>query len=459
LLEDGPSEPLSEGAFTVDTAIDAAGFGRYQLVLAVLAGMLFATDAIQLTLLSFFSPAARCTFGITLAQEAWIASTVFAGNFIGSYCCGVLADRLGRRVVFLGAAAVIVVFSIFSAFSSSYEMLLVGQFLVGLGIGAVPISYSLYAEFVPTEGRGQNGVIIQVAWTIGALCEAVLAWAIMPTLGWRWLVALSATPPLLLLLAFPLLPESPKWQAVTGRKQEAYATLLEVTASNGREWTLGSEDQLVVSADEIVNDVGLKDLFQPGYAKLTTVIWALWLLCTLLYYGAILLATEIQNLEKHGGADAACDLLDSEDYIRAGITASAELPAFIAAVLLVDRVGRCQTINVSFLAMAVALIAIIFVVGNVWVETLLVFGARAAVMCGCLAIYIGTSELYPTHMRGTGMGTANAIARLGGFAAPWITSVLLNETRTGGLAALAVISVMTAWTGLQLPETSREALS
>lgn len=65
------------------------------------------------------------------------------------------------------------------------------------------------------------------------MLEAGLAWAVLPTLGWRWLLALSALPLLLLLVMYPLLPESPVWLVAKGRYAEAEAVLQRIAAVNG----------------------------------------------------------------------------------------------------------------------------------------------------------------------------------------------------------------------------------
>merc|ERR1711934_1282796 len=115
-------------------------------------------------LVSFVSPAARHHFHLTVAEEALIASIVFVGMFFGSYLCGILADKYGRRIVFLGSALVVSVFGFFSAMSAFYEMLLFGQFMVGVGIGGVPVAFSLFAEFIPAGERGESLVLLQVFW-------------------------------------------------------------------------------------------------------------------------------------------------------------------------------------------------------------------------------------------------------------------------------------------------------
>lgn len=68
----------------------------------------------------------------------------------------------------------------------------------------------------------------------GTVLEALLAWAVLPGLGWRWLLALSALPLGLLLALYPLLPESPHWLVAQHRYAEAEAVLQRVAAANGR---------------------------------------------------------------------------------------------------------------------------------------------------------------------------------------------------------------------------------
>lgn len=79
-------------------------------------------------------------------------------------------------------------------FPSLVQFLLVCRGLVGFGLGGVPVAFGLFLEFVPSSQRGQHSVVLQSAWTIGALVEAGLAWALMPSGGWRLLLAVSTIP-------------------------------------------------------------------------------------------------------------------------------------------------------------------------------------------------------------------------------------------------------------------------
>ena len=55
---------------------------------------------------------------------------------------------------------------------------------------------------------------------VGCVC-VVLAMLVMPTLGWRWLLALSSVPSLCFLLVCAWLPESPRYMATGGHSDQA----------------------------------------------------------------------------------------------------------------------------------------------------------------------------------------------------------------------------------------------
>ena len=79
----------------------------------------------------------------------------------------------------------------------------------------------LYAEFLPTNSRGKAIMVLSFFWALGASILAFLAWLVMPTLGWRYLVGLSTIPLALFLCCSRVIPESPIFLASVGRKQEA----------------------------------------------------------------------------------------------------------------------------------------------------------------------------------------------------------------------------------------------
>ena len=74
------------------------------------------------------------------------------------------------------------------------QWLIFFRFWVGLGLGGVPVSFTLYMEFMPTKGRGVWLIWLEAFWTLGSCLEAALAWLVLDSFGWRWLIGLSSIP-------------------------------------------------------------------------------------------------------------------------------------------------------------------------------------------------------------------------------------------------------------------------
>jgi MFS family permease len=74
------------------------------------------------------------------------------------------------------------------------QWLLLIRFMVGIGLGGVPVAFALFAEFCPVRGRGGWLIALQAFWTFGSMAEAAIAWGVLTAAGWRVLLALSAAP-------------------------------------------------------------------------------------------------------------------------------------------------------------------------------------------------------------------------------------------------------------------------
>ena len=94
--------------------------------------------------------------------------------------------------------------------------------------GAVPLDFSLFAEYLPTRNRGRWLVILESFWGVGTVVAAGLAWILVPTLGWRYLLGSSALAGALVFWVRLRIPESPRFLAATGRVDEAEAILGQV---------------------------------------------------------------------------------------------------------------------------------------------------------------------------------------------------------------------------------------
>mmetsp|Transcript_29632 Transcript_29632/g.55854 ORF Transcript_29632/g.55854 Transcript_29632/m.55854 type:complete len:587 (-) Transcript_29632:289-2049(-) len=469
--------PLAE--FTVGEAVDATGFGPYQQWLTLYVGCAWMSDALEMMLLSFLGPAVRCEWNLTAADEALVTTVVFLGMLIGANLWGWLADVKGRRMGFLVPGLVSCAAGIASALAPNFETLLLCRAVVGLGLGGVPVAFNLFLEFIPSDGRGHYLVLFESFWSLGAVLEAGLAWATMQPLGWRWLVGLSAVPLLMLMLFFPLLPESPHYLVVSGRLDEAEAVLQKMARFNGVALPPG---KLVQSKGlpQKLPDSGLptqpaqampnrdssaigmlRQMLHPSMRRTTLLLWLIFFSVACSYYGVVLLSTEIHVSDKEGsvctpGGKAA---LDDRDYADVMVTTLAELPGLLVAAVLVERIGRIRSMAYPSIVCGMCMLLLMLGPGDL-IETGLLFGSRASVMTVFTVIYIYAPEVAPTSVRGFSVGVANGMARIGGMIAPLLAVTLVER---GGLRgaelAFLCLSLTTALAAMLLPiETRGRAL-
>lgn len=83
--------------FTVDDALSAMGFGKFQILVLAYAGMGWISEAMEMMLLSFIGPAVQSLWGLSSHEESLITSVVFVGMLVGAYSWGVVSDKHGRR--------------------------------------------------------------------------------------------------------------------------------------------------------------------------------------------------------------------------------------------------------------------------------------------------------------------------------------------------------------------------
>ncbi|ENN74628.1 hypothetical protein YQE_08748, partial [Dendroctonus ponderosae] len=207
---------VPDDTFTVTQAVNALGFGWFQVKLSLWTGLCWMADSMEMTILSILSPALHCTWHITRYQQALTTTIVFLGMMLSSTFWGNLSDRYGRKHA-----------------TPSFMWMLLLRGLVGFAIGCTPQSVTLYAEFLPTQQRAKCVVLLDCFWALGACFEVALALIVMPILGWQWLLALSTGPLLAFAMICPWLPESARYHVASGQTEKALETLEKIAKDNG----------------------------------------------------------------------------------------------------------------------------------------------------------------------------------------------------------------------------------
>jgi putative MFS transporter len=418
---------MAVGALSIEDAIDRIGFGRFQKRLLAVCGITWAADAAEVLLLGFALPAIIAEWKLSPAGAGLIVTSTFIGMLAGAWFWGTISDRIGRRTGFQLTVLIFAVFGILSAFAPNPVALMVLRALTGFGLGgALPLDFSLYAEYLPRANRGRNLVLLESFWALGTILAAGLAWAIVPALGWRPLLATSALAAVLVLWIRRTIPESPRYLAISGRLEEAKAVLAQVSEANQREVPLGElqaptrEDKSTVAA-----------LWSPGIRRVTLMLWIAWFSIALAYYGVF---TWLPSLFVERGFTFLAT------YQNTFVLALAQLPGYFSAAYLVERWGRRATLTTYLLASGVFTYLFAVTTGLGWIlgaAILMSFFSLGA----WAALYAYTPELYPTEIRTTGMGWASGMARIAGALSPTVGGLLIGVALTGALSLWALAFV------------------
>ena len=411
---------------------------HYRLLLLSGLGWLF--DSMDGGLMSFVLARLKSEWHLGPDQIAVAGSAGVAGMFLGGAVAGSLADRFGRKAVFQATLLIFTVSTGLCALSQGLASLVLMRFLVGLGLGGeLPVAAALVSEFAPAKQRGRLLVLLESFWALGWAAAAIIAEflarraeAAGSTFPWRIAFLIGALPALYVFVLRRALPESPRYLSSRGRLGEADAVIRSI---ENESW-IPPGAGLAPDTDGASTGrrARLRDLFGPGLARRTVMLWLLWFTMAYSYYGIFIWLPTLL-------AGQGFPLATSFRFTL--IITLAQIPGYFTAAYLVEAIGRKATLIPFMLLCAL---------GSYFFS-----GARSEhdlILWGCLLSFFNlgawgvtygyTPELYPTWLRGTGTGFAAAFGRIGGILAPLVVGKLMGSWGGGFTAVFVMFSAILA---------------
>lgn len=377
-----------------------------RLLLAAGGGWLF--DAMDLLIVGTVVAAVGTQWHLDAPTKGAIISANLFGMFVGAAISGFLADRFGRRAVFMWTLLAYTILSGLSAFAWDATSLAVVRFMAGVGLGGeLPIASTLVAEFAPVENRGRTIVLLESFWAYGSVLAALIGYLVIPRFGWQAAFFIGTLPALYVFVLRREIPESPRFLLARGLRAQAEA-VARTTGVNLAQIKIATKQASVAL------------LFSGEFLRRTIVLWILWIAMVVSYYGIF---TWLPSLLVAKGFTR-----DQAFLLNLGI-AVFQIPGYFTAAALVDRVGRKATL-VSFLVLC-ALGAFMFAGATLAAKpdpaAILIWGAVIAFFnLGAWGVcYTYTPELYPTRLRATGSGLAAGAGRFFGAFAPSLVGGML----------------------------------
>jgi major inositol transporter-like SP family MFS transporter len=393
----------------------------------------------------------------SLLQGLVVSGSTFGGMF-GALAGGPLADRFGRRRTLLIAGVLFSMGAAISALSPNLQVLMTGRVILGVGVGAASVLVPVYiAELAPSRVRGALVAGFQLLTTLGILVGYGINAALAATEAWRWSLGLAAIPGALLALGVLLIPESPRWLIVQGRRSDALQVLRRIRGRNDVDAEI-ADIEAVDNEDRAAHRGRWRDMFR-GWVRPMVIIGIL-----VAFFangcGINLIVYFAPQLLQSVGMGSSASLLAT---VGLGVV---NVVFTVVGMALVDRVGRRPMLLVGAIGMTVSLGAL---------AVLLAFpvnGSTAALSVICLAVYIVVyavspglvayvviSEIFPLHVR----AKATAAATFAIFATNLVIGVFslpLLES-LGTTATLSIFTVVCATFivfCLRMPETKGRTL-
>lgn len=351
---------------------------------------------------------------LTPADLGMLGSASAVGMAIGAAVAGMAADRWGRRTVVTFTLLLYGLASAASGFAANFGILLLLRFLTGLGLGGeLPAASTLVSEFSPAKSRGRMVVLLESFWAWGWIVASLIAYLLIPVYGWRIGFFLGGVPALYAAYLRKGIPESPRYLEQKGYFEEAN----EIVSKMEQQAGINSNRSTVSNKVKKKKNIILSELWSKDYIRRTFVLWTLWLGINFGYYGFVLWTPTLLM-------GKGFSLVKGFQFTL--IMSIAQLPGYYSAAYLIESIGR-KAVLVAYLS-GTAVSAYLFSqaasVNNIIVYGCLLYffslGAWGAV-------YAYTPEVYPTRVRGRGVGSAAAVGRIGAIAAPYIVGLVYQS--------------------------------
>ncbi|QUW78710.1 MFS transporter [Streptomyces mirabilis] len=426
-----PAEPLTGFHFRVTATTFGANF----------------CDGYALGIIGAVLPVLDTTMHLSGVWQGLLGASALIGLFFGSILLGRVADAIGRQKVYLYNFALIAIASAAQFWAHTPLALFALRLVIGFGLGAdYAVGPTLLSEFAPRRLRGLLLGALTVLWTVGYVLANILGTYIPITdSAAHWLLASGALPALLVLLLRIGIPESPSWLATRGRAAEAAEirrTYLGQSAATAEEAAAATSEQ--------PSAVRYRDLFAPGQAAKTWFGVIFYSAQVLPYFAIYTFMSQILSTMHISDANTQNLMLNL-----------ALLLGGVIGLWPVQRMGRRPFTIGTFAILATCLAAMAVLNGvSGWV-LMVPFLVYTFVMAGASNItQVYPPELFPTALRGSGVGFLNGTSRVASAVGTFVLPVSLSRLGIGwSMGWMALVLLLGTVVSLGWAPETRDTLT
>ncbi|MCM2549962.1 MFS transporter [Burkholderia glumae] len=416
----------------IERVIDETHRPGFQAALFALCGACLVIDGFDAQAMGYVAPSVIAEWGVAKAALGPVFSASLFGMLIGALGLSVLADRIGRRPVLIGATLFFALAMLATPLAASITSLIALRFVTGLGLGCImPNAMALVGEFSPAVHRVKRMMFVSCGFTLGAALGGFVSAALIPALGWRAVFVAGGAVPLALALAMlAWLPESLQFLVLKARMARARAWL----AAFAPALEIDARTRLVVR-EPAAGAAPVAELFRAGRLPVTLLLWAISFLNLIdLYF----LSNWLPTVMRDAGHSSQAAVIVGTALQTGGVAGTLLLGGFI------ERYGFVRVLSACFVCAALSVAAIGAVAGSLPWLLVAVFAGGFCVVGGQPAVNALAGHYYPTALRSTGIGWSLGVGRIGSVLGPLVGGQLIALGWSNGAlfraAALPVLA-------------------
>jgi len=444
----------------IPSRLDNLRFGPWHIRVVIALGITWILDGLEVTIVGSIGSVLQEpeTLGLSATEVGLSGSVYIAGAILGALIFGHLADRHGRKKLFLITLALYVVATLATAASLGFWSFAVCRFFTGMGIGGEYSAInSAIDELIPARVRGVVDLGINGSYWIGTALGAVLSSILLDprVLGHAWgfraAFALGALLALAIVLVRRFLPESPRWLMVRGRHAEAQQIVSEIE-QQATPWDPALPPRTL--RIQLGEHIGLGRVARVVFSQYRSraVLGLTMMIAQAFFYNAIFFTYSLTLTQFYSVRP---------EHVGRYLLPFA-LGNFLGPIVLgryFDQLGRRPMIVLTYALSGVILLATGVAFKLVWLtavtHTLMWSVAFFFASAAASSAYLTVSELFPLELRALAIALFYAVGTgTGGLIAPALFGALIESRgRTElclGYAIGAALMLIAAWVAYRL---------
>lgn len=389
-------------------------FSTFQWLIFAICFVVVLLDGFDTAAIGYIAPSLVAEWNVTRPALAPALSAALFGLAIGALSSGPLADRYGRRAVLVGSVLVFGVACLLSAFSGSLDQLVIWRFVTGLGLGAaMPNAVTLMSEYCPDGRRATLTNAMFCGFPTGAAFGGFLAAWMIPIWGWRSVLVLGGTVPLVLVgVMLLILPESVRYMVAKAYPADRIRRVLSRIGPLAPDVSAFTMSERAGPPTNATSGIGL--ILSRNYVVGSVMLWLAYFFGLVIFYALI---NWMPLLFSDAGMTPRTASLISALFPLGGVGA-------ILFGFLMDRFNGNKIIATGFALTAVAVWAVGQAAGNLGVLMVLVFVAGTLMNTAQSSLPALAAGFYPTQGRATGVAWMLGLGRFGGIAGSFLIALL-----------------------------------